>query len=921
MLPRPLVPLLVLVCACQPPQKPSFDDHTVPQIGGATGWAKIATADHGREETKFVISSFPTKPVIAYYDSGFFQLHDEWFYFRLLNGQVVPGLDGLKPFPGHQFATIREVFDWAKTQTTLPLELQWIDGSRLYSPLFYDLSLTRRPRSFGLGTLMHVTAKGPRPEIWAFQLEFGDTLEHAELVTFFEELQRTLPKDIGANLFWVVRSPAQEAFAQTVIAQKLRFHDRILHPKDLTVPGEIEVYSPGLTAGRLLRLPSGSSLESAKAASLLMLEDVPDYLPPASGVITAIPQTPLAHFNLLARNRGIPNVYRAGAFEDDELDTLAYYRAPVVMSAQVPDKLIVKQITEQQLLNWQTLLAKPPVAVKQIDVGMLPYTYDLNATPLAEVDTLRPAFGGKAAGYLGLLAGAPEATPDAVMAVSIRAYAEHVAALKPTFDVMLADSMFTEDSRARFLVLEGPADYDTTFVSPADATYKASFLTAHPQGTALGDFARGEGVKGAIRKLPVASATMGNITAAVTAKFSHYGKTQGLRFRSSSTAEDVEGFNGAGLYDSNTGYLDPMSAPNPDDRKHGIEWALKKTWASYWAFEAFEERRLENVDHLSGNMGVVVHANFPDAAEKSNGVFLFTLGRDFSSMELNVQAGALSVTNPTTTALPEISRVTLDAASPTTPRIERLRTSTVVVPAGSQLLTDAQLIETFTRARAVATKWLAQVNSGSSQAQQSRTLVLDFEFRQVFAGWPVLTTGAPNPERIVLKQSRSLEHGVRTASAAARALPLPKDVFARARRIERRTCQSDAFTAIIVEANTDPLLAPDLGFSTTPFTGSVALTFKKEVPALERAMGSTVTFEHPSLATVTHPGLGNGTWGLSALPTAARAASDKLSEVSLRADGTFKLVGPAAFEGSGLTCTVEVMFSTPNEYLMSLLPK
>jgi hypothetical protein len=325
------------------------------------------------------ISEFPTNPTIAFYDNHFFKLHDEWMMYRLMNGQPAPGAPSLQPVTGHSFESIDALYAWAKTQLVLPGGLRWVDDGRLYLPRFYALAMEARPRAFGLGTLLHVTAKGSRPERWVFQLEFGETVTHDELVTFFEALSAKVPPEIANNLWWLVRSPAQEAFAETLEQQQLRFSDRIVRQKDLTVAGEVEVYSPGLTAGRLLRLKSGASLESARATSLLVLEDVPDVLPPAAGVVTAVPQTPLAHFNLLARNRGIPNVYRAGVFEDAELETLAYYRQPVVVSARAPNQLIVKQISEAQLERWQSLTNKPPVAVAQLELSTLPYAVDLRA--------------------------------------------------------------------------------------------------------------------------------------------------------------------------------------------------------------------------------------------------------------------------------------------------------------------------------------------------------------------------------------------------------------------------------------------------------------------------------------------------------------------------------------------------------------
>ena len=48
--------------------------------------------------------------------------------------------------------------------------------------------------------------------------------------------------------------------------------------------------------------------------------------------------------------------------------------------------------------------------------------------------------------------------------------------------------------------------------------------------------------------------------------------------------------------------LEPAQQPEKRDRKRDVEWALKKTWASYWSWEAFEERRSLGIDHLAGNM-------------------------------------------------------------------------------------------------------------------------------------------------------------------------------------------------------------------------------------------------------------------------------------------------------------------------------
>lgn len=899
-----------LLSACPGPTD-GFDDHTRASLTSLSEFETLGVTASGRSSVKFIVTGFGgAGESMRYMDSRFFTLHDEWYWFRLLNGQRIPGREGIVPVEKLSFESIASIYAWAKQQSVLPLDLRWADGDRLYSPRFYDLALALQPRALGLGTLIHVTPSGARQERWAFQLEFTDAPSHAELVRFFERLEATLPAAVAPQVVWVVRSPAQENIAQDIERQQLRFHDRIIRMKDLTAAGELEVYNDGLTAGRLKLVRSGESFEGSTAQDILLLEDVPDFLPPAAGVVTAVPQTPLAHFNLLAKNRGIPNVYRAGVVDETELVDLARFRTPVVFRAVAPGEFTMKPISEAQYSVWLQSQRKPAVAVTQVDASTLPYVVDLRTLSADDSDTLRPGLGGKATGYLGLLAGAGGATPDTVAAISIRPYVEHLAPLRARLEQMLVAPGFGEDVRVRSAVLEGQARFRETHPAPADQTFLQEFLGTHPAGDVLGDLSRGGGVKDLIRNTPMAPATAMAVQDALKTLFGHYAVSQGLRFRSSSTAEDVEGFNGAGLYDSNTGFLDARAQPSGDQNKT-VEWALKKTWASYWSIEAFEERALENVDHLSGNMAVVVHARFDDDKEKSNGVFLFTLQNGDATMELNVQAGSVSVTNPTNVALPEVVRVR-QAKGASAPTIERLRASTLV-PAGTVVLTDAELLETFARGQQVTTLWLERENVSRPANQRSTTQVLDFEFRQVPEGWPALKSGT-FPARIVLKQSRSLEPAIRGLSAAVNALPIPRDVLNRARKVERRTCEAPSFTAVVHEMHTNALSSPDLGYGSVPFTAEVRITMKADVPGMGLSASQVMAFDHLALVNPAHPELPQR-WSLN-----AQVSSDReLTALQLR-EGAFRLdKGALSHLGSTLSCTVEVLHSTPTEFLLSLL--
>ena len=924
---------LVVLVACDaitpPPERPDagggFDDRTVGSVGSPDEYLALAAEGPGRQSLKFVITGFETPGLrtMRYMDGRFYTLHDEWYWFRLLNGERIPGL-GTDPVTGLEFDSIAAIYQWAETQASLPLELQ-LGGGRLYSSRFYDLALSR-PRFFGLGSLMRIARDG-EPVRWLFELEYSHVVSHQELVIIFEMLEATLPADIASDLAWVVRSPQQETEAKRIEQAGLRYHDRIVRYSELAVPGETEVYSAGLTAGRVKVFKDGESLGSAQEGHVLFLSWVPDYLPPAAGLITAVPQTPLAHVNVLARNRGIPNAYLGGLLDDPSIDQLDRVQAPVIVRATAPDMLEVLPISENEYVTWLQLRAPAIASVPQVDVPRLPLTIDLADYTLQDIDEVRPMVGGKAAGFLALLAPGTVTVPDRPMAITIRPYVEHMASFDGIIDAMMADVGFRTAARIRYLVLEGPNRFDTRYPSPADAAVKTQFFDDRGPGHPIGDLARQGGLKNAIRGKAIDAATLDAILTVLRAHFAGYAVDQGLRFRSSSTVEDIEGFNGAGLYDSNTGFVEHAMQANARDKTRSVERAILRTWSSYWAFEAFEERRLETIDHDTGNMGVLVHARFDDDKELANGVLTFTLLPDGHSneaeLEMNVQLGAVSVTNPVpgSGALPEVDRLVLVRGT-AAPSIVRVRPSTLVTPP-QVLLSDAQLLSIFEQARAVTEAALAQKNRDRDATKAQRTLTLDFEMKHMAEGWPSFVQGPPLPQRIVIKQARSLDPGLRKVSPLLYDLPLPVDVMARARRIQRWTCAGDVVTITVVEALTDPLSPPDLGYSELPFTGSVNLAFTADVPELQLAAGAVVDVAHPDIARSDHRGLEAGQgWDLDVELEATAAAALGLTRVRIGTDRALILEhGAARHDSAALACTDELLHSAPEDYLLQLLTR
>jgi len=664
--------------------------------------------------------------------------------------------------------------------------------------------------------------------VWGFELDYTDPAGPAELNVFFELLLAAIPEDARSKLKWIARSPEQMELAHSLAEAGARFKDRVMTYGELSVPGETVVYSPGIVVGRFEAFRDLARLPEARPDSILLLGALPEYLPQARGLVTSIPQTPLAHLNLLAKGRKIANVYRGGLFEDPEIADLVRSRAPVVVAAQ-GDKLEFRRISEAQYERWNALVRVEPKDIARVDAARAPYVVDLANTPLDALPALAPLIGGKSTGMVRLLHAVAEQrgqhaaldfdTPDRPLAISVRAFREHLAPLVPTIRTLLADPNFAKFKKLRYLALEGAPSFQQRFPSERDARLAKSYLNPRAVGP-IAEMVREGGLRRRIRKAPLPESVRAELDRVLVPHFSAYSKEQGLRFRSSSTVEDIEGFNGAGLYVSSTGFVEPRKKQGQLEKRASIADALRKTWASYYGAEAFEERRDHGIDHLAADMAVLVHARFDDALEQSNGVFTFTIGGPAGAeLSVNVQPGAVSVTNPPTDrpVTPESTRVRRQGGELS---VQRVSLSSLGRP-GSHVLSDAELRDLFTLAEAVTRTALARANHALPKERQRQSLTLDFEFRRVAPGWPALREGR-RPGRFVVKQMRPLEPSPRVGPAL-RAAPIPHDVLARARRIERQRCRSDRVELSYLSVLTDPNAEPDLGYATQPLLAELTL--------------------------------------------------------------------------------------------------
>jgi hypothetical protein len=915
---------------CGPDPAPGFDDHTVDHFDSAASFFDFADVGSVPLQVKFALTDFSAAGGPSYFmDPAFYSLHDEWYWFRLLNGATIPCLD--VPGVGLSFDSIEAVYEAFRPlrdgfEAALPLDLRFTPDGRLYSPQFYDLGLFEEPRFFGLGTLLYYPAEPDRviPEaLWLFELEYGDDGTEAQVLRFYEWAKAALPSEVAQELRWLARSDVQEERGAEMTAKGGALAGKIVSYADLVVAGTVVTYNAGLVAGRIKRIYKGElGAATVGPRDIVVLEEVPDYLPPVAAIVTAVPQTPLAHLNLLAKSRGTPNVHIAGVMTDPAVKTWDYYNRPVLLKV-AEDSVLWEELTEEEYQTYLDKFAGPGMFIPQIDLTDAPWWVDLTEGGLAELTERVPLTGGKAAA-MAVFNDFPEIrVPNTPLGITVRGYAEHLAPLNFLFEVLLEAPDFLDSGQVRFVVLEGAEDFLSEHAGAPDAAaWFEAFQTKHPSESTLGGIVAAGGLKRLIRDQPLSEDLDAMLNEAIGQHFAALSPLQGLRFRSSSTAEDIQGFNGAGLYDSNTGYLNPSLQQQDSLQDRDVAWALKKTWASYWGFEAFEERRVAGIEHRSGNMGVLVHPRFDDELEDANGVVTLYLARagggDRLDMVVNAQAGDLSVTNPDphNPTTPEIARVL--AVGDGAPVVTYLQ-ATSELPLDDRVVSEEELEWLFGALSPLAQAWTDHVNDALPPAQQRTTLVLDFEFKRMKAGWPALASGETLPPGLVLKQVRTLDSPIPALDATLLKDAVPRDILEQVVRVQRRTCQLGPIRLETVDYWTDPAKTWALDFAVRPFTSSVVLTVTDADPDLGLQPGDTATRDHLH-AELSHPDMVSaGPWSL-----VARFAADDpplgLIELKITDEGDWSLTtGDSAASGSQGECEVVELHEGPSAYLETLL--
>ncbi|WP_224365610.1 PEP/pyruvate-binding domain-containing protein [Hyalangium versicolor] len=352
-------------------------------------------------------------------------------------------------------------------------------------------------------------------------------------------------------------------------------------------------FNVGNALGRLRIVPPGTPYESLifEPDDIVILQDSYPDLPPVAGVLSTRFSTPLSHVNLRARAWGIPN-----ATLKDAATRYAEWNGQLVRLEVRNQSHVLRSATEQELNAWkQARESARKILVPEADLTV----HELR--PLEKMRAQDARLFGTKASNLGEIVQARLKgvfVPNG-FGIPFVFYVEHLKrhGLDAELETMLADPRFQQDAKVRRERLEA---------------FRAR-ITAAPIDEALLDQVEAQ-VKG-----PLGG--------------------QGVFVRSSTNAEDLKGFNGAGLYDT---------VPNVVGRE-ALGAAIKQVWASLWNFHAVEERTRFGIEPRSVFSGVLVQTGVNATAAGVLVTKNLYDSRDDHTYTINAKRGlGLSVVSGTT---------------------------------------------------------------------------------------------------------------------------------------------------------------------------------------------------------------------------------------------------------------------------------
>lgn len=396
----------------------------------------------------------------------------------------------------------------------------------------YKAAYYNEDRRFIVGTV----AWQKPVEKWTWELWEGDLADAGHIKTANAVINKTFFKPV----YYKPNSFRQEDASANLGIERVT-------QNELNKNQEYLALNTGKAVGRIHIIEKLDDTVEIGDNEILILKELPISLPPVRGIIVAKPSTPLSHINILAKGWNIPNVYIKDA---DKL-----FGEMNTWWVELDASLTAYSV--KRLVDFDP--SRRPEIPKPPDQQVAPV--DLRVANIVGLRAMRrkdsTAFGSKAANLGELLnARVPGFTVPDGFSIPFHWY-----------DRFMRENGFDREIVALM------DDYNFVH-NPRHRRQKLEEFRAKIQ-------------KGRFD---------GELRAEIVKRWKTDLGGRSVFVRSSSNAEDLPNFSGAGLY---------SSVPNVIDENALIE-AVKKVWGSLWKFEAYEARVRNYVDQESVHMSALV---------------------------------------------------------------------------------------------------------------------------------------------------------------------------------------------------------------------------------------------------------------------------------------------------------------------------
>ncbi|MGE0401161.1 MAG: PEP/pyruvate-binding domain-containing protein [Kofleriaceae bacterium] len=394
----------------------------------------------------------------------------------------------------------------------------------------YNKNYERVKPKFILGYLTHHV----KIDKWSFAFWEGDKIGADDVLRARKRLEQAF---FQKGMPFRPDSPMQQKVAADVKKKGVP----ILTNDEVYKSADFQAFNKGHTVGKLRVVPTGTPFESLtfdRHDIVLLQESYPD-ITPVAGILATAFSTPLSHVNLRATAWRIPNAGDKKAREKyGKLDGKTVYY-------EVTDtSIVLREATPQEIKEHETRKTEartvrlPKANTTEPRLAMLTRirakdvtTYGTKTSNLGEIVT----------------ANLPGVNVPIGFGVGFYYYVQHMQnnGLDKKVDALLKDPKFKTDAAWRKAALED--------------------------------------LRKQIAEAPIDQGSLDAIYKRVRLDLG--GK--GVFVRSSTNAEDLPGFNGAGLYDTVANVVG----------KKALGDALRVVWASVWTMRAVEEREAFGIDH------------------------------------------------------------------------------------------------------------------------------------------------------------------------------------------------------------------------------------------------------------------------------------------------------------------------------------